>query len=142
MFPVKLLTITALMPTRATAGSAGLDLYADQDGYIPPGWRMAVSTGVSMAIPTGYEGQVRSRSGLAFKHGIQVLNAPGTIDSDYRDEVKVCLLNTDQHEGFKFWHGERIAQLVISKVEMLEPHETYELPNPGTRSGGFGSTGR
>lgn len=131
------------LPAYQTSLSAGLDLRAniDQTIILQPGQRMLIPTGLYMAIPPGYEGQVRPRSGLAFKFGITVLNSPGTIDADYRGEVKVLLINHGQ-EPFMINDGERIAQLVIAKHETLSWLEVDDLDETERGVGGYGSTGR
>jgi len=128
------------LPFYATPGSAGLDLPAAESFSMAPGERVIVPTGLSMAIPLGYEGQVRPRSGLAFKHGVTVVNAPGTIDSDYRGELKVLLVNLgNQPVGFD--RGERIAQLVIAPVVQVDISLVNSLDETIRGGGGFGSTG-
>ena len=129
------------LPAYATAGAAGMDVVAAEDWTLEPGGRRAVATGFALAIPAGYEVQVRPRSGLALKHGITCLNTPGTIDSDYRGEVKVILVNLGQ-EPFAVQRGERIAQLVPAPVQRAELAEVAELDATDRGSGGFGSTGR
>lgn len=131
------------LPQYATEASAGLDLRAnlEEDILIKPLERTIVPTGLFMEIPIGYEAQVRPRSGLAFKHGISVLNSPGTIDADYRGEIKVILVNLSQDE-FKIQNGERIAQLVIAAHEQAEWIEVEELNETERGAGGFGSTGK
>jgi len=129
------------LPIRATEHAAGLDVVAAEDVTLRPGWRHAVSTGFAIAIPEGYEVQVRPRSGLALKHGITCLNTPGTIDSDYRGEVKVILANLGS-EPFEVRRGERIAQLVPAPVLKANFREVAELGETGRGTGGFGSTGR
>lgn len=131
------------MPQRASEGSAGYDLRAAVAGdeELAPGERRLVPTGFSLAIPPGFEGQIRPRSGLAVRHGVTVANAPGTVDSDYRGEVGVILVNLGD-EPFRIRRGDRIAQLVISRVERAEIEEVDELPTTGRGIGGFGSTGR
>lgn len=126
-----------------TALAAGMDLSAALDDVVvlAPGARAAIPTGLAMAIPPGYEGQVRPRSGLARDRGVTVLNAPGTIDADYRGEVQVLLVNLGQ-EPARIEPGQRIAQLVLAKVEQLEVREVGELPSSERGSGGFGSTGK
>jgi dUTP pyrophosphatase len=133
----------ALLPRYMTDGSAGLDLAAALDSAmtIAPGDRALVPTGLAMAIPPGFEGQVRPRSGLAVKHGVTCLNSPGTIDADYRGEVKVLLINHGR-EPFVVQSGERIAQLVIAPVTRAQLTEVNELPGSARGEGGFGSTGR
>jgi len=128
-------------PTYATDGAAGLDVVAAEDLTLAPGQRHAVATGFSMAIPEGYEVQVRPRSGLALKHGITCLNTPGTIDHDYRGEVKVILANLSS-EPFEVRRGERIAQLVPAPVLKASFREVEALGETGRGAGGFGSTGR
>jgi dUTP pyrophosphatase len=131
------------LPAHATPGSAGLDLLAaiDDDIEIAPGARAAISTGIALALPDGYEAQVRPRSGLALHHGVTLLNAPGTIDSDYRGEVKAILINLGE-APFRVTRGMKIAQLVIARHERVEFAETAELPGTQRATGGFGSTGR
>ncbi len=131
------------LPTPATAGSAGVDLRAAvaEALVIAPGERCLVATGFSIEIPEGYEGQVRPRSGLALRHGITLPNAPGTIDSDYRGEVKVILMNLGS-DDFKLERGDRIAQLVISSLSRVEWEEVEVLAESDRGEGGFGSTGR
>ncbi|WP_409147676.1 dUTP diphosphatase [Pseudoxanthobacter sp. M-2] len=133
------------LPTAATGAAAGIDLMAAvADGVptvLPPGGRARVPTGFSIAIPTGHEGQVRPRSGLADKHGVTVLNAPGTIDADYRGEVQVILINHGA-EPFTVSRGLRIAQLVVAPVTAVAIEETTELDDTARGAGGFGSTGR
>jgi dUTP pyrophosphatase len=131
------------LPERATPGSAGFDLRAavSADLWLAPGARALVPTGIALAIPCGFEGQVRARSGLALRHGIAVPNAPGTIDSDYRGEVKVVLANLAS-EPFCIRRGDRIAQLVIAPVADAELELVSDLDDTERSSGGFGSTGR
>jgi dUTP pyrophosphatase len=131
-------------PEYATGGAAGMDLVAAVPANEPlkilPGARTAVPTGLAFAIPQGFEGQVRPRSGLALKNGVTVLNAPGTIDSDYRGEVKVILVNTSS-ETFEISRGMRIAQVVFARVEQMQLQEVDSLDETARGSGGFGSTG-
>lgn len=129
------------LPAYATDGAAGMDVVAAEDLTLAPGARHAVATGFAIAIPAGYEVQVRPRSGLALKHGVTCLNTPGTIDSDYRGEVKVLLVNLGQ-EPFEVRRGERIAQLVPAPVQRAELAEVAELDDTGRGTGGFGSTGQ
>ncbi len=129
------------MPAYESAGAAGMDIVTAEDFSLEPGERMAVPSGFAIAIPEGYEVQVRPRSGLAFKNGITCLNAPGTIDSDYRGEVKVILANLGS-ETFSALRGERIAQLVPAPVQRAVMTEVDELDDTERGSGGFGSTGR
>jgi dUTP pyrophosphatase len=130
------------LPCYATAGSAGLDLLAANDLTIDlaPGARTAVPCGIALALPSGFEAQLRPRSGLALHHGVTVLNTPGTIDSDYRGEVKAILVNLGDAR-FQIARGMKIAQLVISRHERAELTETNELPATARGEGGFGSTG-
>jgi dUTP pyrophosphatase len=133
------------LPAYETSGSAGMDVRAavpeDAPVTLAPGERAMVETGLSVAIPEGYEIQVRPRSGLAAKHGLTCLNTPGTIDSDYRGEIKVILINLGQ-ETFVIKRGERIAQLVLAPVTRLAWSEVEELGTTERGAGGFGSTGR
>ncbi len=140
---IKRLRPDAVLPRYMTDGAAGLDLAAalDVPVTLAPGERALVPTGLAMAIPPGWEGQVRPRSGLAMKHGVTCLNAPGTIDADYRGEVKVLLVNHGR-EPFVVKSGERIAQLVIAEVSHAAIVDVAELPDTARGEGGFGSTGR
>ncbi len=130
------------LPEYATQDSAGVDLLAavDEDRTLAPGKRMLVPTGLAIALPPGYEAQVRPRSGLALKNGITVLNSPGTVDADYRGEVGVILANLGD-EPFVITRGMRIAQMVVAPVTRLGWAEVAELPDSGRGAGGFGSTG-
>lgn len=140
---VKRLRPDAVLPRPMSELAAGLDLCAALDGplRLPAGARAAVPTGLALAIPSGWEGQVRPRSGLALRQGITVLNAPGTIDADYRGEVMVLLVNLDSGEH-TIEPGERIAQLVVAPVARLEIVEVDELEVTARGAGGFGSTGK
>jgi len=129
------------LPSYATQGSAGLDLRADAPVTLRPGQRALVPTGLAVAVPPGYEGQVRPRSGLALRNGVTCLNSPGTIDSDYRGEVCVILVNLGQEE-IGLSRGERIAQLIVAPVSRAELVEVPELAATGRGAGGFGHTGR
>lgn len=129
------------LPAYATPGAAGMDVVAAEELTLAPGARHAVATGFAVAIPDGYEIQVRPRSGLALKHGITCLNTPGTIDSDYRGEVKVILANLGS-EPFEIKRGERIAQLVLAAVQLARFAEVAALDDTARGAGGFGSTGR
>lgn len=140
--PVAKLREDATLPTRAHEGDAGLDLYACEAAHIGPGERWSVGTGVAVEIPDGHAGLVLPRSGLAKKHGIALVNAPGLIDSGYRGELRVLLLNTDPAETFKVEPGDRIAQLVIAPIALAEPVETEGLAETVRGDGGFGSSGR
>jgi dUTP pyrophosphatase len=128
------------LPAYATDGAAGMDVVAAEDLILPPGGRHAVATGFAMAIPPGYEVQVRPRSGLALKHGVTCLNTPGTIDSDYRGEVKVILANLGD-APFPIARGDRIAQLVPAPVQRADLDEVESLDETARGAGGFGSTG-
>ena len=130
------------LPSYATEGSAGLDLLAavDADVELKPGARALVPCGIAIALPPGFEAQVRPRSGLALHHGVTLLNAPGTIDSDYRGEVKATLINHGE-APFRITRGMKIAQLVIARHETVELREVGELPASERGAGGFGSTG-
>lgn len=139
---IKRLHPDAVIPDYRTEGSAGMDLaLCGEDVTVRPGQRALLPTGISVAIPSGYEGQVRPRSGLALKHGITLPNSPGTIDSDYRGEVKVIVANIGPGP-VTFRHGDRIAQLVIAPVTRVGIEETSRLPDTSRGEGGFGSTGR
>jgi dUTP pyrophosphatase len=138
---VKLLHPAARLPVRAHAGDAGADLCSVEEITIPPGERRDVGTGLALAIPGGYAGFVQPRSGLAFKHGIMVVNSPGLIDAGYRGEVRVSLYNSGS-DSFLVKVGERIAQLVVQRVEEPAFVETIALPDTVRGQGGFGSSGR
>ena len=129
------------LPACASEGAAGLDIVAAETLSLAPGERAAVATGFAIAIPAGYEVQVRPRSGLALRYGVTCLNTPGTIDSDYRGEVKVILVNHGA-EAFAVGRGERIAQLVPAAVQRARPVEVERLDDTARGAGGFGSTGR
>ena len=128
------------LPAYATDGAAGMDVLAAEDVTLAPGARHAVATGLAVAIPEGYEIQVRPRSGLALKHGISVPNTPGTIDSDYRGEVKVIMINHGD-APFAIARGDRIAQLVLAPVVRAGWEEVADLDDTARGAGGFGSTG-
>ena len=132
----------ARAPTRAHEGDAGYDLYAAETHTLEPGARASIGTGVAVAIPDGCAGLVLPRSGLAAKHGISLVNAPGLIDSGYRGEVRVLLLNTDRDETFEVAPGDRIAQLVLVRFEAPPPEEVEALDETARGTGGFGSSGR
>ena len=129
------------LPAYETAGSAGLDLRAAGDFTLKPGERSLVPTGIAIALPPGYEAQIRPRSGLAVKHGVTVLNSPGTIDSDYRGEVKVPLINHGDRD-FAITRGDRIAQMVIAPVTRIAWKSVTELDATARGAGGFGSSGQ
>lgn len=128
------------LPSYATAGAAGMDVLSAEDVTLAPGARHAVATGLALAIPPGFEIQVRPRSGLALKHGISVPNTPGTIDSDYRGELRVILINHGE-EPFAIARGDRVAQLVLAPVVRAAWDEVGELDETDRGAGGFGSTG-
>ena len=138
----RLLSKGARLPMRAHDGDAGLDLYAAEAATIAPGERASVGTGVAVALPPGTAGLVVPRSGLAARHGIALVNAPGIIDAGYRGELRVLLLNTDRAEPFAVAVGDRIAQLVVVRVAPLEPVAVDDLPDSPRGNGGFGSSGR
>ena len=138
--PIRRLRDDAVLPERAYSGDAGLDLAACDRHELEPGARAVVGTGLAVAIPEGYAGFVQPRSGLAARHGITVVNAPGLVDSGYRGEIRVVLLNTDQREAFVVDPGMRIAQLVILPVPELELAEVEELPESERGVRGFGSS--
>lgn len=138
---VRRLDARALLPTRAYPGDAGLDLYAVDDHLLEPGQRAAIGTGISVEIPEGQAGLVLPRSGLAARHGITLVNAPGLIDSGYRGEVRVLLLNTDRREPFTISAGDRIAQLVLVRVETPDVVEVDALALSERGAEGFGSSG-
>jgi dUTP pyrophosphatase len=138
--PVRRLREDAILPGRAYAGDAGLDLAACDRHELGPGERAVVGTGVAVAVPGGFAGFVQPRSGLAARHGISVVNAPGLIDSGYRGEIRVVLLNTDRDEPFVVEPGMRIAQLVVLPVPELELSEVEELPASERGVRGFGSS--
>jgi dUTP pyrophosphatase len=136
------LRAAARLPSRAHEGDAGLDLYAADAATIAPGERATVATGIAIEVPEGFAGLVLPRSGLAARHGIALVNAPGLIDSGYRGEIRVLLLNTDRDEPFEVKPGERIAQLLLTPVADAEPLEVTELAASVRGDGGFGSSGR
>jgi len=130
------------LPSYAKGGDAGADLVTRVDLTLKPGERALAPTGISIALPDGFAAFVHPRSGLAIKHGVSVVNAPGTIDAGFRGELQVILINHDQTESITFKRGDRIAQLVIQRVERAQFIEVSELPGSGRGAGGFGSTGR
>lgn len=140
--PVRRLREDAVLPERAYSGDAGLDLAACERHELGPGERALVGTGLAVAIPEGYAGFVQPRSGLAARHGISVVNSPGLVDSGYRGEIRVVLLNTDAAEPFVVEPGMRIAQLVVLPVPELEPIVVDELPLSERGVRGFGSSSR
>ena len=131
----------AVIPTYAKPGDAGADLYSISELVLAPGERALVKTGIAIALPNGYVGLVHPRSGLGLKNGISVVNTPGTIDSGYRGEIGVVLINHDLHESFQVKKGDRIAQLVIQKVENAQFKMVDQLPESERATGGYGSTG-
>jgi len=137
---IKKIKESAILPHYAHEGDAGVDLYSTEDYVLKPGQRILVSTGLSMAIPKGYEAQIRPKSGLALKHGITTCNNPGTIDSGYRGEIRVIVINHGAEE-FKIEKGTKIAQMIFNKVEEAEFEEVEELDNTKRGEEGFGSTG-
>jgi dUTP pyrophosphatase len=132
----------AILPDRAHEGDAGLDLHAAEPAHIGPGERWSIGTGLAVEIPPGHAGLVLPRSGLAREHGIALVNSPGLIDSGYRGELRVLLLNTDPAEVFRVAPGDRIAQLLVTPIAEAEPVEAAELAESARAEGGFGSTGR
>jgi dUTP pyrophosphatase len=140
--PFKRLSAAARTPTRAHDGDAGFDLYAAEAARLEPGERASVGTGIAVAIPEGHAGLVLPRSGLAARHGITLVNAPGLIDAGYRGEVRVLLLNTDAAEAFDVAPGDRIAQLVVTPFAAPELVELDDLDETVRGAGGFGSSGR
>jgi dUTP pyrophosphatase len=139
---VRRLSDTAVLPARAHEGDAGLDLFAAEDATIGPGERAGVGTGIAVEIPSGHAGLVLPRSGLAERHGIALVNAPGLIDSGYRGELRVLLLNTDRREPFEITAGDRIAQLLVAPFAEVEAVEATELAASTRGAAGFGSSGR
>ena len=129
-------------PRYAKGGDAGADLVTRVDLTLAPGERALAPTGIAIALPDGYAAFVHPRSGLAIKHGVSIVNTPGTVDAGFRGELQIILINHDQHEAITFKRGDRIAQLVIQKVEHAEFVEVSQLPGSGRGAGGFGSTGR
>jgi dUTP pyrophosphatase len=140
--PIRRLRDDAIVPTRAYDGDAGLDLAACERVVLEPGERATVGTGLAIAIPDGYAGFVQPRSGLAAKNGITIVNTPGLVDSGYRGELKVILLNTDEHDAFVVEPGMRIAQLVVMPVPLVDPVEVDELPESERGVRGFGSSSK
>ncbi|WP_214107507.1 dUTP diphosphatase [Acrocarpospora catenulata] len=130
------------LPSYAHPGDAGADLYAAADVDLLPGERAMVGTGVAIALPDGFAAFVHPRSGLAARHGVTLVNAPGTVDAGYRGEIRVTLLNTDTKNAVRIQRGDRVAQLVIQRVEKAAFHEVTRLPGSARGTDGFGSTGR
>jgi dUTP pyrophosphatase len=129
------------LPTRAHPGDAGLDLVTTQSATLGPGERALLPTGLAIALPTGYAAFVHPRSGLAVRHGVSLVNAPGTIDAGYRGEIKVSVINLDPSQSVAFAAGDRIAQLVVQRVADVVLHEVDHLPGSDRGDGGFGSSG-
>lgn len=129
------------IPSYAHPGDAGVDLVTVRDIDLAPGERMTVGTGLAIALPEGFAGFVHPRSGLAARRGLSVVNAPGTVDAGYRGEIKVCLINHDPREPLRLRRGDRIAQLVVQRVERVVFEEVPELPGSARGDGGYGSTG-
>ncbi len=138
---VRRLDDRAVLPARAHPGDAGLDLHALRETTLAPGERAAIPTGIAVEIPAGHAGLVLPRSGLALRHGIALVNAPGLIDSGYRGELRVLLLNTDRRAPFQIAPGDRIAQLVVIRAEIVSILEAQELSVSARGAGGFGSSG-
>ena len=137
---IKKIKENAILPTYAHKGDAGVDLYSIEDYVLKPGERVLVSTGIRMAIPLGYEGQIRSKSGLALNHGMSLCNGVGTIDAGYHGEINVVTINHGERE-FRIERGKKIAQMIFNKVEEAEFEEVEELDNTKRGEEGFGSTG-
>lgn len=139
--PIKRLDPSVELPSYAYAGDAGLDLRSNEDVTLKPFERRLISTGLAIAIPEGYAGFVQPRSGMALKRGLSMANTPGLIDAHYRGELKICAVNLDAHEDIHVERGERIAQLVIQKVPVVNLVEVDELDETDRGAGGFGSSG-
>ena len=139
---IKRLDPSVPLPRYAKGGDAGADLVTTKDFTLAPGERAIIPTGISIALPDGYVALVHPRSGLAIKHGVTMVNAPGTVDAGFRGELQCIMINHDPKESVIFKRGDRIAQLVFQKVERAEFVEVDELPGSGRGTGGFGSTGR
>lgn len=139
--PIRRLDNELPLPSYAHPGDAGADVYATQDVTLAPGERALVPTGIAMALPVGYVALVHPRSGLAARHGLSIVNAPGTIDAGYRGEIKVLLINHDPHESVHLSRGDRIAQLVIQRFESATFVEVDDLASSERGDGGYGSTG-
>lgn len=142
LLPIQRLDAELPLPRYASDGDAGLDLYAREGLTLPAGERALVPTGVALAVPRGHVGLVHPRSGLAWREGLSIVNSPGTIDAGYRGEIMVPLINLDPATPIELQRGDRIAQLVIQRVEHAELIEVDELPDSDRGQGGFGSTGR
>jgi dUTP pyrophosphatase len=129
------------LPSYAHPGDAGADLLTAEDAELEPGARAVLRTGIAVALPEGYAAFVHPRSGLAARYGVSLVNAPGTVDAGYRGEIKVIVVNLDPHERVVFRRGDRIAQMVVQRVETVRFHEVAQLPGSARAEGGFGSTG-
>jgi dUTP pyrophosphatase len=129
------------LPSYAHPGDAGADLHTTVDAVLQPGERALLPTGIALALPDGYAAFVHPRSGLAAKYGVSIVNAPGTVDAGYRGEIRVSVVNLDPHDPVRFQRGDRIAQLVVQRVERACFHEVQTLPGSARAEGGFGSTG-
>lgn len=140
--PIRLLDEGLPVPSYAYPGDAGADLVSREDVVLAPGERRLVPTGVAIALPVGYAGFVHPRSGLAMRHGLSIVNAPGTVDAGYRGEIMVALVNLDRHEPITLSRGERIAQLVVQQVEQADFEPVDTLPESVRGTGGYGSSGR
>ena len=138
---IKKIKESAILPKYAHEGDAGVDLYSTEEYALKPGERTLVSTGISIAIPLGYEAQVRPKSGLALKHGISIVNTPGTIDAGYRGEIGVIIINHGQ-EDYTIEKGKKVAQMVFNKIEAVYFEEVEDLDDTTRGEGGFGSTGQ
>ena len=133
------------LPTRAHPTDAGIDLYSAEDLSLEPGERQLVGTGVAIGLPVGTVGLIHPRSGLALRHGLSIVNTPGTIDADYRGEIKVCLINLDPRKTIAISRGDRVAQLVVQQVSLCEVEEVEDVSELGETArgaGGYGSTGQ
>ena len=139
---VRRLDLDLPLPSYTHPGDAGVDLLTTIDAVVPPGERVLLPTGIAIALPEGYAAFVHPRSGLAVKHGVSLVNAPGTIDAGYRGEIAVSLVNLDPREPVVLHRGDRIAQLVVQRVEHAVLHEVTTLPGSDRGEGGFGSSGR
>ncbi|GAA3047562.1 dUTP diphosphatase [Gordonia defluvii] len=129
------------LPARAHPGDAGVDLYSTTDAHLRPGHRQLVGTGIAIALPVGTVGLIHPRSGLAARAGLSIVNTPGTVDAGYRGEIKVCLINLDPTEPIAIKRGDRIAQLIVQRVELPELEEVDELDDTSRGVGGYGSSG-
>lgn len=141
MLAIKRLDPDLPLPARAHPGDAGVDLYSTTDLELAPGRRQLVGTGIAIALPTGTVGLIHPRSGLAARAGLSIVNTPGTVDAGYRGEIKVCLINLDRDEPIVIARGDRIAQLLVQRVELPELVETDELDETSRGAGGYGSSG-